>query len=522
VKYNTWGGSSSPRSSPRNRSKRSDKEENNESPTKSITGIWTVHFSNFAEESQGNKSTFSQHKYQMRIKKTGNSLLSGNCILDSGPNAFEFVINGQIDKHLNIEYNIKAINLEFWVKAKYDGNDIIKSGMWYRDKRCQKKGGVLVAVRKGTELPSSLIPKPMKSSIPIQYKSKSKTGSKSAKSPSRKRKLSNSSSSSPWKKRKVAINMIEDLAKSKKPPSSYTCFTCGAEGKMGMKWKSTHFDNVTLLKCLGCHNVWDKGEGKYQCDGCYAVYCCRCVFRDMAENGDYDEQTESEDESEEEEEEIYKPKSTELSRNLNHNHNHSHSTNGKGISNRGSRNRNTLAMYGFTSQSRSQSVLPALEKDSSPDKDKNEKIPKRNMKVNRTAIVISDDETESDQERTELQEEEEKLEVEDKPTDIETPRGDDSSDDEVSDEDVVQNDNESTDTNDTDEVDEVDQDQDMDSDMDQDSDIDSDNYDYEYSDDDIDIGLRNNTKIKAATNMLNMIEFLLLAWQSGAKPSSFD
>lgn len=299
--------------------------------------------------------------------------------------------------------------------------------------------------------------------------------------------------------------MIEDLAKSKKPPSSYTCFTCGAENKM--KWKSTHSDNVKLLKCLGCHNVWDKGEGKYQCDACLATYCCRCVFRDMAENGDYgDEETQSEDESESEsdEEDVYRPSVSDQRALRNHNHNYNHSGNGKGTSNRGhNRKCNTLSMYGFRSAPKqSQSSLPALEKDSSPDKDHNV-----NMRKNRKAIVISDDE--SDQERTELQEDEEKLEVEDKMTDTETPKGDE---DQSDDENVI--DNASTDTNDT-----VDSDHDTDDDID----TDSDEYEYEYEDDDVDFeSSHSNTKIKAAESILNMIQFLFLAWESGPKRSSLD
>lgn len=245
LQFNTWGSaSSSPPISTRLRS--NDKQENN--PTKSINGIWTVYFSNFAKEQQGQSSNFNEPRYEMRIKRIGD-MLAGNCILNSGPNAFEFVISGQISKDKSIHYNIKSINHDFWVKASYDGNNIIKDGMWYRDKQCRKKGGILVAIRKGsgTKLSSSLIPKPIKPLIPIQFVTKS--------SNPRKRKLSidkDTSSRHKNKKRKRSRDdIIEDLAKNVKPPSSYTCFNCDKED--GLKWKTTHFDNIRLLRCLTCY-----------------------------------------------------------------------------------------------------------------------------------------------------------------------------------------------------------------------------------------------------------------------------
>ena len=153
----------------------------------------------------------------------------------------------------------------------------------------------------------------------------------------------------------------------------------------------------------------------------------------------------------------------------------------------GKKRDNTLISYGFKSISKRnnnviQNGLPALENRKDVRNGNVKILRKKCVDKERVTVVSSDDE--SDQERTELKEEEEKLEYEEK----ETIKGG--------------IDRQSEDTNDTeeDEDDDIDQEQGMETDEDE-YDNDLDNY---------------QGKINAASNVLNMMQFLLLASQKGA------
>ena len=122
---------------------------------KSLTGIWRVYYT-FDILRDTDMTT---PRYDMQLTQHSGGNIEGKCIEGSGPNAWTFLLTGKLKKGGTFVYTMHGEDEEVFGKATFDGENIIKNGMWYRDRLYLRKGGSLVAARKGTQLPRALMTK---------------------------------------------------------------------------------------------------------------------------------------------------------------------------------------------------------------------------------------------------------------------------------------------------------------------------------------------------------------------------
>ena len=171
---------------------------------KSLSGIWVVYYSwDIIRDTDMTKP-----RYEMELKQHKGGNIEGKCIEDSGPAAWTFLLTGKLEKNKTFKYTMYGEDDEIFGKATFDGKDIIKNGMWYRDRLYLRKGGALVAARKGTQLPRSLM---QKTDIKKMAKRKRESSSSSKRRdnlyspPSKKQKKNNSRSVSPSKQSRQSL-----------------------------------------------------------------------------------------------------------------------------------------------------------------------------------------------------------------------------------------------------------------------------------------------------------------------------
>merc|ERR1719410_404358 len=122
---------------------------------KSLTGIWVVYYTWDIRRD----TDMTKPRYEMQLKQHKGGNVEGKCIADSGPAAWTFLLTGKLEKGSAFKYTMYGEDEEIFGKATFDGKDILMNGMWYRDRLYLRKGGSLVAARKGTKLPRSLMQK---------------------------------------------------------------------------------------------------------------------------------------------------------------------------------------------------------------------------------------------------------------------------------------------------------------------------------------------------------------------------
>eukprot|EP01084_Bolivina_argentea_P158376 275892_1 len=129
----------------------SDQTENE----KTLTGVWVVYYTwDIMRDTDMTKP-----RYEMELKQHKGGNIEGKCIDGSGPAAWTFLLTGKIEKGKTFKYTMHGEDEEIYGKATFDGKDIIKNGMWYIDRLYLRKGGSLVAARKGVPLPKALMQK---------------------------------------------------------------------------------------------------------------------------------------------------------------------------------------------------------------------------------------------------------------------------------------------------------------------------------------------------------------------------
>ena len=132
-----------------------DDDDNSHMGNRTLTGVWVVYYTwDIIRDLDMTKP-----RYEMELKQHYDGTIQGNCIEGSGPAAWTFLLTGKLEKGKTFKYTMHGEDEEIFGKATFDGNNIIKNGMWYRDRLYLRKGGSLVAARKGTKLPKSLMHK---------------------------------------------------------------------------------------------------------------------------------------------------------------------------------------------------------------------------------------------------------------------------------------------------------------------------------------------------------------------------